>query len=107
MLPSYFDYIFVHLKQKVRLRPELSPNFLSILDPNPTRKAGPTYNSDSNTIKIKFCDVAQSVSPGFKTQFVQCCCRRRAEEIAQFSEEQREEVVCNLLCLFGEEEKTQ
>ena len=39
MLPGYFDYIFVHLKQKVRLRPELSPKFLSTLGPNPTRKA--------------------------------------------------------------------
>ena len=27
MLPSYFD-IFVHLRQKARLRPELSPKFL-------------------------------------------------------------------------------
>ena len=41
MLPSYFDYIFVHLSQKVRLRPELSPKFLSTLGPNPTRKARP------------------------------------------------------------------
>ena len=41
LLPSYFDYIFVHLKQKVRLRPELSPKFLSTLGPNPTRKARP------------------------------------------------------------------
>ena len=53
MLPSYFDYIFVHLKQKVRLRPELSPKFLSILAPNPARtrseKPGPTHNSDSHT----------------------------------------------------------
>ena len=37
MLPSYFDYIFVHLKQKARLRPELSPKFLSTLGPNPAR----------------------------------------------------------------------
>ena len=29
MLPSYFDYIFVHLRQKVRLKPELNPKFLS------------------------------------------------------------------------------
>ena len=41
MLPSYFDYIFLHLKQKVRFRPELSPKFLSTLGPNPTRKARP------------------------------------------------------------------
>ena len=39
MLPSYFDYIFVHQRQKVRLRLELSPKFLSTLGPNPTRKA--------------------------------------------------------------------
>ena len=35
MLPSYFDYIFVHQKQKVRLRPELSPKFLSTLGSHP------------------------------------------------------------------------
>ena len=41
LLPSYFDYIFVHLRQKARHRPELSPKFLSTLGPNPigTRKA--------------------------------------------------------------------
>ena len=41
MLPRYFDYIFVHLRQRVRLRPELSLKFLSTLGPNPTRKAQP------------------------------------------------------------------
>ena len=51
MLPSYFDYIFVLLKQKVRLRPEFGPKFLSSLGPNPartrteSRKPGPTNNS--------------------------------------------------------------
>ena len=39
MIRSYFDCIFVHLTQKARLRPELSPKFLSTLGPNPTRKA--------------------------------------------------------------------
>ena len=37
MLPSYFDYAFVHLRQKECLRPELSPKFLSTLGPNPAR----------------------------------------------------------------------
>ena len=41
MLPSYFDYIFVRVRQKARLRPDLSPKFLSTLGPNPTRKARP------------------------------------------------------------------
>ena len=51
MLPNYFDYMFVHLKQKVRFRPELSPKFLPNLGSNPARtrtwpeKSGPTYNS--------------------------------------------------------------
>ena len=45
MLPSYFDYIFVHLRQKVRLRPGLNPKLLSTLGPSPTRTPGPTYNS--------------------------------------------------------------
>ena len=46
MLPSYFDYIFVHLKQKVRLRLELSPTFLSTLSPNSARTRSKT-NSKS------------------------------------------------------------
>ena len=37
ILPSYFDFIFVHLRQKVHLKPELSPKFLSAFGPNPTR----------------------------------------------------------------------
>ena len=37
MLLSYFAYSCVHLKQKVRLRPELSRKFLSNLGPNPAR----------------------------------------------------------------------
>ena len=41
MLQSYLDYIFVHLRRKVCLRPELSPKFLSTLGPNLTRKARP------------------------------------------------------------------
>ena len=41
MLLRYFDYMFGHLSQKVRLRPELSPKFLSTLGLNPTRKARP------------------------------------------------------------------
>ena len=31
----------MHLRQKARLRPKLSPKFLSILGPNPIRKARP------------------------------------------------------------------
>ena len=52
MLPSYFDYISVHLKQTVRLRPELIRIFLSSLGPNPAQtrtrpeKPWPTYNPD-------------------------------------------------------------
>ena len=47
MLPSYFDYIFVRLRQKARLRPELSPKFFVNFrlkpcpNPNPTVKARP------------------------------------------------------------------
>ena len=65
LLPSYFEYIFVHLRQKVRLRPELRPNFLSTLGPNPARapveKPGQTYNSgfgsQNNSNKICFAVV--------------------------------------------------
>ena len=41
MLPSYFDCIFVRLRQNARLRPELSQKFLSTLGPNPTKKKRP------------------------------------------------------------------
>ena len=41
MLPGYLDYIFVQLRQKLRLRPELSPKFWSTLGTKPTRKAWP------------------------------------------------------------------
>ena len=34
-LPSYFDYIFVHLKQKARFWSDQSPKFLSTSGPNP------------------------------------------------------------------------
>ena len=39
MLPRYFDYIFVHLRHKVRLRPELSLNFFSNFRPEPDPKS--------------------------------------------------------------------
>ena len=57
MLPSYFDYIFVHLKQKVRLRPEISTKFLLTLCPKPARtqtrpkKPGPTHNSELQFVR--------------------------------------------------------
>ena len=61
MLPDYFDYIFVHLRQKERLRPESSPKFLSTLSPNPARtrpeKPGPTYNSGSDRCKNNYCKI--------------------------------------------------
>ena len=42
MLPNYFNYIFVHLRQKARLRLELSPKiffkFRPETGPNPIRK---------------------------------------------------------------------
>ena len=41
MLPTYFDYIYVYLRQKVPLKSELSPKLLSTLGPNPNRKARP------------------------------------------------------------------
>ena len=36
MLPNYFDYVFVHLRQKACV-----PEVLLTLGPNPTRKARP------------------------------------------------------------------
>ena len=55
MLPNYFDYTFLHLSQKVRLKPELSPKFLSTLglNPNPTRKAWPDLQL-CNALRTKY-----------------------------------------------------
>ena len=57
MLPSYFDYIFVHVTQKACFRPELSPKFLSSLGPNPTRKARPDLQLcvDALTLYRNYC----------------------------------------------------
>ena len=61
ILPRYFDYFFVHLRQKVRLRPVLNPTFLSTLGPNPTRKARPdlitTLLLDVLDYLSKYCQV--------------------------------------------------
>ena len=55
MLQNSFDYIFVHLRQKVSLTSELSPKFLSTLGSNPAqawpKKPGPTYNSGADNPK--------------------------------------------------------
>ena len=53
MLPSYFDYIFVHLRQKARLRPESSPKFLSTLGPKSlTGKARPDLQFCSSKLEL-------------------------------------------------------
>ena len=55
MLPNYFDYIFVHLRQKARLRPDLSRMFVIFRPepgPNRTRKSGWTYDSDHRNVKF-------------------------------------------------------
>ena len=41
LLPSYFNYIFVHLRQKARLRPELSPKFCQLYARTRREKPGP------------------------------------------------------------------
>ena len=45
MFPSCFDYIFVHLRQKARLRPELRPKFRQLLAQTRPEKPGPTYTT--------------------------------------------------------------
>ena len=52
MLSSYLNdyrYVFVHLKQKARLRPDLSSKFLSTLARTQPEKPGPTYNSEAQS----------------------------------------------------------
>ena len=64
MLLSCFDYIFVYLRQKARLRRELSPKSLSTLGSNPARtrpeKPGPTYNSELSGKYTKYHKVSQA-----------------------------------------------
>ena len=62
MLPSYFDYIFVHLRRNARLRPELNPKFLSTLGPNPPRTRP----------DLQLCHVFHS----FAKNFVRILCHR-------------------------------
>ena len=53
MLPIYFDYTIVHLRQKstpqARIKPEIFVNFRPEPGPSPAQarpeKPGPTYNS--------------------------------------------------------------
>ena len=55
MLSGYFDYIFVHRKKKkktLRLRPELSPKFLSSLVQTRLEKPSPIYNSDVRCLQV-------------------------------------------------------
>ena len=46
MLPRYFDYIFVNLRQKACLKPELSPKFYQLLAQNQPEKTGSIYSFD-------------------------------------------------------------
>ena len=58
MLPSYFD--FVHLRLKVRFRPELSPKFLSTLGPNPARtQPDPKSPAQLTTLDLHYNDAQQ------------------------------------------------
>ena len=63
ILSNYFDNVFVHLKQKARLRPDLSPKFSSTLGPKPARtrpeKPCPTYNSVLSMLQGAFRVVRQ------------------------------------------------
>ena len=52
ILPNYFGYIFVQLKQKARLRPELSPKFLSTLGPNPARTRPELKPDPKNPVRL-------------------------------------------------------
>ena len=45
MLSSYFDYIFVHLRQKVRLRPKLGLKFCQLWALTQSEKPSLTDNS--------------------------------------------------------------
>ena len=48
MLQRYFDYIFVHLRQKVRLRPDFKPGIFVNFRPEPGRNPNPTRKARPN-----------------------------------------------------------
>ena len=45
MLPSYFDYFFIHLRQKQVSGPNEARNFVNFWPPTRSEKPGQTYNS--------------------------------------------------------------
>ena len=47
MLPNYFDYVFVQLRQKARLRPQQAQNFVNFR-PEPEL----TYNFGSHFTRV-------------------------------------------------------
>ena len=57
MLPSWFDYTFVYLRQKARLRPELSPYFVNFRpEPDPKKLARLT------SLQCRFCKIIKMVT---------------------------------------------
>ena len=71
MLPSYcFDYIFVHLRQITRLRPELSLKFWSTLGPNPARKDRPNLQLCLNPLDLAKWIYAQKQAQVFTTTLI-------------------------------------
>ena len=61
MLPSYFDYIFVYLKQKAHLRPDLSLRFLTTSGPNPARLT--TLVDNMQVVPLKGCRTVKQLVP--------------------------------------------
>ena len=69
MLSSYFDYIFVHLRQKARLRPELSPKFCQLEARTRPEKPGSTYNSATMRLLTLYHAVINSLLTLYGTFF--------------------------------------
>ena len=69
MLPRHFDYIFEHLRQKVRLRPEIFVNFRP--EPDPTYHSDMATPLQTFTLALHFVISAFAIkTDGFNKQLV-------------------------------------
>ena len=78
MLPSYFDYIFVHLRQKAHLKPELSPKFVVNFRPEPDPQSPArltTFKPTANPIYLHDSS-SHSASETSEEEVSPCSCKR-------------------------------
>ena len=102
MLPSYFDYILVHLRQKSTYQARIKPKNLSTLGPKRTRKARPDLQLCSgNFLPFRFhfiqkiFSLIQSILP-YQTKFRLKATRNLYCTFATLSESLQDIVDCKV-----------